>query len=229
MVVFLLLRVTGRTSSFYFKDKNKAQQDIGKILDVGYVLEGSVRRVGDKFRITAQLVDVSNGYQVWSDNFDRPLENIFKIQDEITEAVSIALSITLSVGDIGGLIGGTINPDAYKEYLLAQSLYREFTPDSVAAALEKFKLAIEIDPNYALAWERLADIYITSLYLPGLELHGDWRKLSAKALNRAMSLAPTSQAVIATTAYRHIHLYEWQETARVLERGENPRATARLQ
>ena len=216
------LRVIGRTSSFYFKDKNEALQDIGKTLDVGHILEGSVRRAGDELRITAQLVDVSNGYQVWSDNFDRPLEDIFQIQDEIAEAVSMALSITLSVGDIGGLIGGTTNPDAYNEYLLAQSLYREFTPGSISAAVEKFKLAIEIDPNYALAWERLADIYVSSLYLSGLELHGDWRKLSDEALNRAISLAPTSQAVIATTAYRHIHLNEWQEAARVLERGENP-------
>ena len=216
------LRVSGRTSSFYFKDKNEALEDIGKILDVGHVLEGSVRRAGDELRITAQLVDVSNGYQVWSENFDRPLEDIFQIQDDIAEAVSIALSITLSVGDIGGLIGGTTNPDAYNEYLLAQSLYREFTPGSISAALEKFKLAIEIDPNYALAWERIADIYISSLYPSGLELRGDWRKLSDEALNRAISLAPTSQAVIATTAYRHIHLNEWQEAARVLERGENP-------
>jgi TolB-like protein/DNA-binding winged helix-turn-helix (wHTH) protein/tetratricopeptide (TPR) repeat protein len=216
------LRVSGRTSSFYFKGKNETLEEIGSALDVGYVLEGSVRRAGDELRITSQLVDVSNGYQVWSDNYDRPLDDIFEIQDEIAEAVAMALSITLGVGDIGSLVGGTTNPDAYNEYLLAQSLYREFTPGSISAALEKFKLAIEIDSNYALAWERIADIYVSSLYAPGLELPGDWRELSEEALNRAISLAPTSQAIIATTAYRHIHLNEWQEAARVLERGENP-------
>jgi TolB-like protein len=216
------LRVSGRTSSFYFKGKNEALEEIGKALDVGYVLEGSVRRAGDELRITSQLVEVSNGYQVWSDNYDRPLVDIFEIQNEIAEAVAMALSITLGVGEIGGLVGGTANPDAYNEYLLAQSLHREFTPASNAAALDHFKLAIEIDPNYALAWERIADIYVTSLYPGGLELPGDWRELSDEALNHAISLAPTSQAIIATTAYRHIHLHEWQEAARVLEGGENP-------
>jgi TolB-like protein/DNA-binding winged helix-turn-helix (wHTH) protein len=216
------LRVSGRTSSFYFKDTEVSLEEIGQTLNVGHVLEGSVRRSGDALRITAQLVDLSNGYQVWSDNYDRALKGVFNIQDEITEAVAMALSITLGVGDIGSLVGGTTNPDAYNEYLLAQSLYREFTPGSISAALEKFKLAIEIDSNYALAWERIADIYVSSLYAPGLELPGDWRELSEEALNRAISLAPTSQAIIATTAYRHIHLNEWQEAARVLERGENP-------
>ena len=216
------LRVSGRTSSFYFKGKNEALEEIGSALDVGYVLEGSVRRSGDELRITSQLVDVSNGFQLWSDNYDRPLDDIFEIQDDIAEAVAMALSITLGVGEIGGLVGGTANPDAYNEYLLAQSLYREFSVESILAAIEHFKLAIEIDPGYALAWERLADIFVSSLYIPSLELQGDWRQLSEEALEHAMNLAPTSQAIIATMAYRHIHLNEWQEAARVLEGGESP-------
>ena len=134
------LRVSGRTSSFYFKGKNEALEEIGKALDVGYVLEGSVRRAGDELRITSQLVEVSNGYQMWSDNYDRPLVDIFEIQNEIAEAVAMALSITLGVGEIGGLVGGTANPDAYNEYLLAQSLHREFTPASNAAALDHLGL-----------------------------------------------------------------------------------------
>ena len=131
-----------------------------------------MRRSGDELRITSQLVDVSNGFQLWSDNYDRPLDDIFEIQDDIAEAVAMALSITLGVGEIGGLVGGTANPDAYNEYLLAQSLYREFSVESILAAIEHFKLAIEIDPGYALAWERLADIFVSSLYIPSLELQG---------------------------------------------------------
>jgi TolB-like protein/DNA-binding winged helix-turn-helix (wHTH) protein len=216
------LRVSGRTSSFYFRDKDEELAQIGRTLDVGHIVEGSVRRVEDQLRVTAQLVDTSNGFQLWSENYDRPIEDIFSIQDEIAESVATALSIKLGVGEIGGLIGGTANPAAYNEYHLAQSLYREFTPDSILTALEHFRLAIEIDPDYALAWERVADIYVSSLYAPNLNLPGDWRELSGEALEHATDLAPDSQSVIATTAYRHMHLNEWQEAARVLMRGENP-------
>ena len=213
------LMVTGRTSSFYFKGRDTDLEEVRNKLNVGHVLEGSVRRDNDRLRITAQLIDTLNGYQLWSETYDRVVNDIFLVQDEIAESVATALSITLSVGELGRLAGGTRNVEAYNEYLRGQSLYRQFTRDSVLAALEHFKRATELDPGYALAWERLADLYITARFVAEDEMSPEWETKSEAALTTAYNLAPDSPIIRNTKAFRLTHLMQWQEIQSMLDQG----------
>ena len=213
------LQVIGRTSSFSFKGTTTDIQSIGRLLNVGHILEGSVHSSNNRLRITAQLVDTSNGIQVWSEQYDRQLDDIFVIQDQIGESVATALSIKLGVGDLSDLAGGTRNLEAYDEVLLGQSLYRQFTRDSVLSAIDHFNEAVELDPDYALAWERLADVYTTARFVVPAEALGNWKQLSGEALDRALSLAPDSEDILTTVAFRQVHLMQWQEAQRTLNRG----------
>jgi TolB-like protein len=211
------LMVTGRTSSFYFKDRDTDLEEIRDKLNVGHVLEGSVRRNNNRLRITAQLIDTLNGYQLWSETYDRDVNDIFLVQDEIAEAVATALSITLRVGELGRLEGSTANVEAYNEYLVGQSLYRQFTRDSVLAALEHFKRATELDPGYALAWERLADLYTTARFVAEDEMSPEWETKSEAALTTAYNLAPDSPIIRNTRAFRLTHLMQWQDVQGMLD------------
>ena len=209
------LRVSGRTSSFYFKGKNEDARVIAETLNVEHLLEGSVRKSGQQLRITTQLLNAATGYQLWSATYDRQLEDVFVVQTEIAEAVAKALSVKLGVGDLAGVEGGTSNIDAYNEYLLGQTLFRQFTRESLPQAIEHFRRATEIAPDYALAWERLADVYLTQpLLFPARS--DDWERKSGEAIELAARLAPQAQAVVETMAHRQIHLGQWRAAQRSL-------------
>ena len=209
------LQVIGRTSAFSFTDEDLTLSEIAAALGVGHVLEGSVRRSTDRIRITAQLVDAANGIMLWAEKYDRELEDVFAVQDEIARSVATALSIKLDVGDIHGLAGSTTSVEAYNEVLRGQSRYREYTAESLLDAIGHFRRATDLDPQYAQAWERLADIYSTARFvLEPAQLGGDWRVLSEQALERAMLLAPDSPEVLQTVAFRQVHLGLWTEAAR---------------
>lgn len=151
------LRVAARTSSFSFKGQNIEIPEIAARLNVTHVLEGSVRKSGDQIRITAQLIQADNGYHLWSETYDRKLDNIFKIQDEIAAAVVDALKITL-LGEAPR--ARETNPEAYQLFLEGQYLRRQVTEGSLASAIDRFKRAVEIDPAYAPAWASLAFTYL---------------------------------------------------------------------
>jgi hypothetical protein len=150
------LRVPARTSSFYFKGKQTTIADIAKALGVAHVLEGSVRKSGDTLRVTAQLIRVDNGYHVWSETYDRKLEDLFKVQDEIATAVVGALKLKLleppSTKD-----RQTAIPAAHDQYLIGRQLLSggNYAVDRNAA--EAFRRAVNLDPNYASAWAGLAE------------------------------------------------------------------------
>ena len=131
------LLVSGRTSSFYFKDRGDDLQTIGRTLGVAHVLEGSVRKSGDALRVTAQLVDVQTGFHVWSASYDRGLTDVFEVQDQIAGSVADALSVQLAVGQLGQMPGGTRNVEAFEELMLGNALYSEFTAQSMLAASRK--------------------------------------------------------------------------------------------
>jgi TolB-like protein/tetratricopeptide (TPR) repeat protein len=150
------LRVPARTSSFYFKGKQTKVSDIARELNVTNVLEGSIRRSGDRIRVTAQLVRADTGYHLWSETYDRPLDDIFKVQDEIANAVVQALQITLMGGPLTRQKGGTQNLAAYQLYLRALSSMRQNTIPSITAAREDFNQAIKLDPDFGLAWAELS-------------------------------------------------------------------------
>ena len=146
------LRVPARTSSFYFKGKQVTIQDIAKALGVTDVLEGSIRRSGNHLRITAQLVRADNGYHLWSETYDRQLNDIFKVQDEIAGAVVKALKISL-MGQSLSESAGTQNTEAYNLFLQGKSMWRHAneTADYERVA-EYLRKAVDADPQFADAW-----------------------------------------------------------------------------
>jgi TolB-like protein len=150
------LRVAALTSSFSLKGKDLQISEVGDILKVAYVLEGSVRKSGDQVRITAQLIQVNNGYHLWSETYDRTLDNIFAVQDEIAAAVVEQLKVTL-LGAAPTV--QTTDPAAYALYLQARQLARHATADAWEQAIGMYQQALAIAPGYAAAWADLADVY----------------------------------------------------------------------
>ncbi|MEM7281097.1 MAG: winged helix-turn-helix domain-containing protein [Pseudomonadota bacterium] len=212
------LQVVGRTSSFFFKNKSENLSDIGRTLRVRHILEGSVRKFDDQLRITAQLIDVSNGYQLWSDTYNRPVDDIFAIQNDISESVAQSLSIELSVGTGVDTLGGTSSVEAYEQLMLGKSMYGDFTSESVLKAIGYFKRATEIDPNYAYAWAALADSYRSARLVLGEKKAKNWSVLAEDALARATRIAPNSGPVLAATAFRHADLGQWADVERIFTR-----------
>ena len=183
------LKVASRTSSFTFKGSKESLADIAGELKVDHVLEGSVRKAGNRVRITAQLIDANTDRHLWSETFDRELVDIFAIQDEIANAIVNALSTELGILQDTPAISvatATKNLDAYELYLKARSLFlaREHLGDSISL----FEQAVEIDPEFARAWEGLAAVY-SVVESWGFTGH-DWDSLGTKAAERALELDP---------------------------------------
>jgi TolB-like protein len=151
------LRVPARTSSFYFKGKQVTVSAIAKALGVAHVLEGSVRKSGRTLRITAQLIRVDSGYHLWSETYDRQVDDIFKVQDEIAGAVVKALKVSLLDGEAPSATL-TTSSEAYEFYLQARSLLRSGTSDDALRAYADLQRAVTLDPKFALAWATLAAI-----------------------------------------------------------------------
>jgi TolB-like protein/Flp pilus assembly protein TadD len=145
------LKVAARTSAFQYKGRATDVREIGRALGVGAVLEGSVRKFGDRLRVTAQLVGAGDGYHLWSETFDRRLEDVFAIQDEIAQQVRSALKISLATGDSTGFgRGGTASSDAYEYYLRGRALLRRHGELRLDAR-QMFQRSIAFDPDFALA------------------------------------------------------------------------------
>ena len=154
------LRVIARTSSFSFKDKEADIATIAKTLNVANILEGSVRKSGDTLRITAQLIRAADSSHLWSQTYDRPIADVFKVQDEIAAAVVDQLKIKL--------LGGTptaraTDPQAYALYLQARAVSRQSNTEAFDQAIKLYQQALIIDPNYAPAWDGLADVYFNQM------------------------------------------------------------------
>ncbi len=191
------LRVAARTSSFQFKGKTTDIREVGKKLGVATVLEGSVRRSGDRMRITAQLIDASTGYHLWSDSYDRKVTEVFAIQDEITKAIGAALEIQLAEGQGRRLVSTRPeNVDAHELYLKGLFATHQRTEKGMRDAVRYFTGAVEKDSGYALAYAGLAR---NALNLAG---HGYMSSSEAvavakPAINRALQLDPAlEQALI---------------------------------
>jgi serine/threonine protein kinase/tetratricopeptide (TPR) repeat protein len=152
------LRVTSRTSSFVFKGKSEDIGEIGRKLKVSTVLEGSVRRMGNKLRVTAQLVNVADGSNLWTERYDREIEDIFVIQDDIAAAIVKALRVILTEGEKKQIAKSrTENVQAYDYYLRGRQYFHQLRRKSLEYARQMFNKAIEIDPEYARAYAGVAD------------------------------------------------------------------------
>ena len=149
------LRVAARTSSFFFRGKEGDIREIGAKLNVENVLEGSVRKAGNRIRITAQLISIADGYHLWSERYDREMTDIFVIQDEISEAIADKLRVQLS-GEQPRVKRYTENAEAYNLYLKGRHHLQKWTPEGLMKAKEYFEQALALDPKYALAWYGVA-------------------------------------------------------------------------
>jgi len=180
------LQVTARTSSFAFKGKNMDLREIGVQLNVQHILEGSVRKAGNKVRITAQLINSADGYHLWSDTFDRKLEDIFEVQDEISQNIAHQLKEQLAIAKKEPLVKyATKNIEAYNLYLKGNFYWNKWSPQNVTKAIEYYKKAIAIQKDFVLPYTGLASCYIflgiTGNY-PPQQAYPLAKELSEKAL-----------------------------------------------
>ena len=151
------LQVTSRTSAFSFKGKEVDIKTIAEKLNVTHVLEGSVRKAGNQLRITAQLIEVATDSHLWSQTYDRQMENIFAVQDDIAASVAGALKVTLEGGQTPK--AQETNPEAYNAYLQGRYFYDRRSKEDLEKAIGYYEQALQIDPNYARAWVGLSAVH----------------------------------------------------------------------
>ena len=228
------LRVTARTSSFQFKGSKDDVPTIGRKLDVATLLEGSVRKAGNRIRVSVQLVNVADSSHLWSETYDRTLEDIFAVQDDIAHSVVKELRTTLlgeaADSDASGAAkaevaraakGRGTDPEAHRLYLLARHLIDRITREEVAKAIEYLKQALERDPEFALAWAELGRAHAREAdagWAPVAEGYGRARE----AVERALALEPDLAEGHAMMGWiRMMHDWDWQgaeaSLARALE------------
>jgi TolB-like protein/Flp pilus assembly protein TadD len=194
------LRVASRTSAFRFRDRAADISEIGRKLRVRALLEGSVRKSGERLRIAVQLADTESGYQLWSEVFDREMSDVFAIQEQIARHVAEELEVTLSPHEKAALEKKpTSNTEAYDFYLRGRSFYYRYGPRDVSYATELFTRAIERDGTYALAFAGLADcwsyLYLYSERNAALLEQADWASAKAVELDPESAQAHASRAV----------------------------------
>jgi len=187
------LKVTSRTSAFFYKGKDVRISDVGRELNVDHVLEGSVRKSGQKIRITAQLIEATTDAHLWSETWDRDLDDIFVIQDEIAKAVVDELRVQL-LGDLPHM--PTTDGETYSLFLQARHTINQRTYESLARGEELVKQAIDIDPGYAPAWVLKAFIHSQQGDV-GARLPAEVVPLARAAVDRALELDPDNGAAYA--------------------------------
>jgi serine/threonine protein kinase/Tfp pilus assembly protein PilF len=202
------LKVIARTSAFAFKGKNEDIRKIAETLGVSNLLEGSLRRAGNRIRITAQLINAADGTHLWSERYDRDLTDIFAIQDEIGQAISEALKVRLAPS------AQTVNIEAYQNYLKGQYYRVRYTPESLAKAKECFEQALAIDPKYAPAYSGLAEYYYL-LAVFDIKPTTEVAALAKSFAERALAIDPTnSVAHSVLAALAAICDYDWKAAER---------------
>jgi eukaryotic-like serine/threonine-protein kinase len=185
------LKVAARTSAFSFKGKNANASEIGERLNVKTVLEGSVRRSGNRLRISVQLVNAADGFHLWSERYDREMQDIFDVQDEITLAVVDALKVKLFGEEKAAVLKRhTRNAEAHEHYLRGLFYFNRFTPSDFPKAIEYFNLAIAVDTRYAAAFAGLANAYVEMAFFT-FSAPGEWMPKAQEAAGTALSLDDT--------------------------------------
>jgi eukaryotic-like serine/threonine-protein kinase len=203
------LKVAGRTSSFSFKGRNLDLRTIGEQLNVRTVLEGSVRRSGKRVRITAQLSDATDGFRLWSERYDREIEDVFAVQDEIAAAIAEQLKTTLAAGSASRAQRATDNIEAYEAYLKGRTLLYQ-RGAGIKQGMALMEKALTLDPEYALAWAGLADGYIMLGYFGLLPPEVTWPR-ARDAVGRAIEFGPDT-AEAHTALAQLCLLFEWDWT-----------------
>jgi serine/threonine-protein kinase len=199
------LRVAARTSAFRFRGREADIREIGRQLNVETVLEGSVRRAGTRLRITAQLLNVADGYHLWSDRYDRNFEDVFAIQDDITTSIVRTLEPTLLGRHRSAVERHSSNVAAFEQYLKGQQLWSQRTSQSLRAAVASFDAALGLDPDYALAHAGLAASYSIMAgpygFVPPKEVKSKAEAAAARAIALEPALAESQFAMALCTAW----------------------------
>jgi serine/threonine-protein kinase len=213
------LRVPGRTSCFAFKGKNEEDifRKVGDQLHVGTVLEGSVRKAGDNLRVTAQLINVSDGYHLWSKAYDGDVKDILNFQSNVAEQVVQALQVKLGGEEKRALAKKpTENPEAHRLYLLGRYEFAKYTQTGWNNAIHYYEQALRLDPNYALAYCGLADnyAYMGSVVMPEKEAIAKEKEFAQKALELDPELAEAHMSVALTL----VAAFDWRNGLKEFDR-----------
>ncbi len=211
------LKVASRTASLRFTGADTDLRTIGDALDVEHVLHGSVRPPARAIRITVQLSRARNGERLWSDTYERSLDDIFLIQDDIARSVANALQVRLGIGEFGRAPGMTRNVAAYEEYLRARSQNLEWTPDSFRLAVAHLQRAVALDPSFSIAWARLSTIYLNGTFIVR-DRADEWRAKAADALEQARTLTPDAPDVLFDIGVTEARRRNWIGAARAFDR-----------
>ena len=200
------LRVAARTSTFSFEGQDIDLRDIGSQLGVAHVLEGSVRRSGERLRITAQLIRAEDSFHLWSNTYEKGAADIFEIEDEIVRDISRALEVRLGVGaGTGRASGEGVQPLAYEEYLRGLTLWgeRDRNPENRLEALKAFQRATGFDPDFADAWAAIGIVGAYSYPFNVAMSAEDFRAMTEEAFDKTLALDPDNAAV-------HAGLVPWR-------------------
>ena len=213
------LRVVARTSAFALKSMNLDVREIGQKLDVKAVLEGSVRKAGNRLRVTAQLINVEDGFHLWSERFDREEVDVFAIQDEISLAIVEHLKVSLRLGEKTALKKrSTDDPEAYNLYLKGLYFVARPSPDNYGKAMDFFRAAIDKDPNFALAYAGMANVFASLGVMnmaPPAEM---WPKAKA-ALEKSLALdKDLAEAHAVSAGLAFWYEWDWEAAGRRFER-----------
>ena len=214
------LRVAARTSAFSFRGKDLDLRVIGQQLKVSQVLEGSVRKSGERIRITCQLINVADGYHLWSETFDRKLTEIFAMQDEIAAAVIAALKLKLlQLPD--SRERRTADPEAYNHYLLGRRSFLRGNLDEFRSAAASYRRAVEVDPSYAAAWAGLASaLYSVAEEAESEQAIGEGFAQAKAAAEKAVQLGPDLPESYRARGYlKAVVDWDWPGAAADLQRG----------
>jgi serine/threonine-protein kinase len=205
------LQVIARTSSFSFKGKDTDVATIARTLRVAHVLEGSVRKSGQRLRVTAQLIRAGDSAHLWSQNFDREIADVFEMQDEIAGAVVSALKVKLLPDQHLVQAHRTDSTEAYEQLLVGQNVFRKGRYDNFQRAVQSFQRAIALDPGYAAAWAGLATAQsATADFAADYEQHAAGKQAALASAERAVALAPNlADGYIVRGQLRHRQYWDW--------------------
>jgi TolB-like protein/DNA-binding winged helix-turn-helix (wHTH) protein/Tfp pilus assembly protein PilF len=202
------LRVVSRTSTFAIKDKELGAQDIGRLLGAESLVEGSVRRDGDRLRINVRLINARDGYQLWSDLYDRRMGDLLQVQEEIASSIANTLTGQVLSGSFNAVReAGIADPLAYDLYLKGRFYWQRRTQDGLHSAVEHFEQAVQRSPEYARAWAGLADAYAVLGFYDYLAPVEAFPK-AREAATRALELDPSNASAQAALGYVALY-YEW--------------------
>jgi TolB-like protein/DNA-binding winged helix-turn-helix (wHTH) protein len=213
------LRVIGRTSSFQLRGQGADARALGEKLGVEHLLVGSVRKAADRVRVTAQLSEARTGEQLWSQTYERKLNDIFAIQDEIAKAVAEAMQVKLGVGELARMPGMTRDVAAYDEYLRGMALNLVMRRESFPPAIAHLQRAVDIDPKFSMALSGLHSVFSNGAFAVP-ERAEEWRRAAAESLERARQLTPDAPHVLLELGVASVRSGDYLQGAGLFERLE---------